>query len=150
MGNDNIIEKACSCGGNMTIHMHTLVYNTKVRISDVPVYTCESCSRYEPLPAVTRELGSFVQRMGREGQPGSSLSFAEHNEWAFVLKEAFTAFVEGDPDELEEDIRSAIQNRIDLLLDVYRLAGNARDQEWLQETGQRLSQLTLPSTSGVQ
>ncbi|NUU64184.1 hypothetical protein [Paenibacillus agri] len=146
MWKDDLLEKACSCGGDMTIHMHTLVYNTKIKITDVPVYNCEDCSRYEPLPAIKPALGELVQQLGREGTAGSKISLADGSEWAFVLKETFSKFSgEGLP-ELEAEIRKAVQSRIDLLLDIYRFAADSEDVEWMRETGDRLSQLTLRST----
>ncbi|WP_379201699.1 hypothetical protein [Paenibacillus sp. GCM10012306] len=143
------MEKACGCGGDMTIHMHTLVYNTKIKITDVPVYTCESCSRYEPLPVIKPALGELVQQLGIEGIAGSKVSLADGSEWAFVLKETFSKFSGESLSELEEEIRKTVQSRIDLLLDIYRFAGNSGDGEWMRETGERLSQLTLRSTQSV-
>ncbi|MFF2907378.1 hypothetical protein [Paenibacillus sp. NPDC057934] len=130
----------------MTIHMHTLVYNTKIKITDVPVYTCESCSRYEPLLAIKPALGELVQQLGREGIAGSKVSLTDCSEWAFVLKETFSKFSGDSLPELEAEIRKTLQGRIDLLLDTYRFAGDSGDAEWMQETGERLSQLTLRST----
>ncbi|WP_410511640.1 hypothetical protein PaeBR_16400 [Paenibacillus sp. BR2-3] len=144
MYKDNLMNKSCSCGGIMTIHMHTLIYSAKVKITGVPVYTCRACSRYEPLPCIKKDLGKLISELG-DISCRRHISFAERNEWASVLKETFAGFNAGDLTDLEGAILSAVQSRIDLLLDLYRLASNYADHKWMEETGLRLSQLTLQS-----
>ncbi|MEK5029072.1 hypothetical protein [Paenibacillus sp. FSL M7-1046] len=149
MKKDNLVKKTCGCGGVMTIHMHTLIYSGKIKITHVPVYTCGVCARYEPLPFIKRDLGELIGEMG-EHPAKLHLSLADINEWANVLKETFSSgFFHGGISELEESIRSAIQSRIDLLLDVYRVAGDLADLKWMEETAQRLSQLTLQCTKSA-
>lgn len=149
MNIDNLMKKTCGCSGVMTIHMHTLIYSAKVKITHVPVYTCGSCGRYEPLPVIKRDLGILIGELaGLADSP--HLSFADRNEWASVLKETFASgLFHGGIPELEEAIRSSIQGRIDLLLDVYRVAAEFADRRWMEETGFRLSQLTQHSTESA-
>lgn len=150
MYKDNLMKKSCGCGGIMTIHMHTLIYNAKIKITHVPVYTCGQCARYEPLPVIKRDLGKLIEELGDSRPGGLHLSFAERNEWANVLKETFaSSLFAGGMTELEESIRNAIQRRIDLLLDVYRVAGEMSDWKWMEETGLRLSQLTAQSAESA-
>ncbi|WP_171716460.1 hypothetical protein [Paenibacillus phytohabitans] len=150
MYKDNLMKKSCGCGGIMTIHMHTLIYSAKIKITHVPVYTCRQCARYEPLPVIKRDLGKLIGELAANPPVRKQLSFAERNEWASVLKETFASglFAGGLP-ELEESIRSAIQGRIDLLLDIYRLAVDMSDRSWMGETGLRLSQLTAQSAESA-
>ncbi|WP_167549545.1 hypothetical protein [Paenibacillus borealis] len=144
------MRKSCGCGGIMTIHMHALIYSAKIKITQVPVYTCGQCARYEPLPVIKRDLGKLIGELGDTPPGRKHLSFADRNEWASVLKETFASglFAGGLP-ELEETIRSAIQGRIDLLLDVYRVAVDMSDKTWMEETGLRLSQLTAQSAESA-
>ncbi|WNS45791.1 hypothetical protein [Paenibacillus sp. MMS20-IR301] len=144
------MRKSCGCGGIMTIHMHTLVYSAKIKISHVPVYTCGQCERYEPLPVIKRELGKLIGEL-RDHPPGKvHLSFAEHNEWASVLKDTLASGIfPGGMPELEESVRKVFQGRIDLLLDLYRVATDAADKDWMEETGLRLSQLTAQSAGSA-
>ncbi|WP_342565828.1 hypothetical protein NST84_12185 [Paenibacillus sp. FSL R7-0345] len=140
---DNLVKKSCGCGGIMTIHMHTLLYSAKIKITHVPVYTCGECTRYEPLPSIKKELGKLIGELGK-AIPGRKLSFAERNEWASVLKEVLSAGeFPGGFNELEESIRKAAEARIDVLLDVYRLAVELSDLKWMEETGIRLAQLAI-------
>lgn len=149
MNIDHLMKKTCSCGGVMTIHMHTLIYSARVKITDVPVYTCGRCGRYEPLLVIKHDLGLLIGELA--GMPERrQLSFADRNEWAALLKETFASgMFMGGMTELEEAIRSGIQGRIDLLLDVYRIAVELADYEWMEETGIRLSQLTQHSTESA-
>ncbi|AIQ46758.1 hypothetical protein R70723_13430 [Paenibacillus sp. FSL R7-0273] len=145
MLNDNLVKKSCGCGGTMTIHMHTLVYSTKTKITHVPVYTCGVCRRYEPLPSIKKELGKLIGELEHTAAR-RRLSFADRNEWASVLKEVFgTGIFHGGFTELEDNIRHAVQARIDVLLDVYRLAVELADLKWMEETGSRLAQLAVQS-----
>ncbi|CAM4498682.1 hypothetical protein [Paenibacillus typhae] len=146
---DNVVRKSCSCGGTMTIHMHTLIYSAKIKITHVPVYTCGVCARYEPLPSIKRELGRLIGEL-ENVIPGRRLSFAERNEWASVLKEVLSAGeFPGGFSELEESIREAAEARIDVLLDVYRLAVELADVKWMEETGTRLAQLAVQSAESA-
>ncbi|WP_379153283.1 hypothetical protein [Paenibacillus sp. sgz5001063] len=137
------MKKSCGCGGIMTIHMHTLIYSAKIKITHVPVYTCGVCGRYDPLPFIRSDLSKLIHELG-DSPPKRHISFADNNEWASVLKETFAAgLFEGGMSEVEETIRCAIQGRVDLLLDVYRVAADSSDRKWMEETGKRLSQLTV-------
>lgn len=143
MYKENVMRKSCGCGGIMAIHMHTLIYSAKIKITHVPVYTCGQCARYEPLPVIKHDLGKLIRELA-EAPPGRKhLSFAKRNEWASVLKETLASgwFAGGLP-ELEESVQAAIQGRIDLLLDVYRTATDLSDRLWMDETELRLFQLT--------
>lgn len=142
MNKDSLLNRPCSCGGTMTIHMHTLVYSAKVKITGVPVYSCSECSRYEPLSGIKKDLGKLIGELGADAARGH-ISFPERNEWAFVLKQTFA--VASDWAMLEEAILSAVQSRIDLLLDIYRFASDCADEKWMEETALRLSQLTYPA-----
>lgn len=65
---------------------------------------------------------------------------------ASVLKESLSETIIGGISELETIIRERIQTRVDMLLDIYRLAEKLSDQHWMEETSRRLSQLTFQMT----
>lgn len=146
MYKENLMKKPCGCGGTMTIHMHTLVYSAKIKITHVPVYTCGQCGRYEPLPVIKHDLGLLISELGEKPSGRMHLSFADRNEWASVLKDTLASgLYAGSLQELEESIRKALQGRVDLLLDVYRTAASLSDSKWMEDTELRLSQLTAQS-----
>jgi hypothetical protein len=81
--------------------------------------------------------------------PRQDFSFTERNELACVLNESLTEVVVGGFQELELVIRETIQARVDMLLDLYRLAEGLTDQKWMEETSRRLSQLTFQTTKNA-
>lgn len=126
----------------MSLRMHSLIANTKVKITHVPVYTCPDCTSYEPLSFIKGDLGELVK--GLSGAIASNIfSFTERNELASLLKEALSETIVGGLQELEVRILEGIQARVDILLDIYRLAEELVDQHWMEETSRRLSQLTF-------
>lgn len=144
MGNPITIG-ACRCGGSMDIHMHKLVYRKTVTITQVPVLTCRECGMYEPMPLIKSDLSEWLLSLreegGKEKEEAQCLSFAERNEWAFLIAglsgESFT-----DLKQLELALRDQMEERIDMLLDLYRFAREARDAEWAADVFRRLSQLS--------
>ncbi|WP_339315643.1 hypothetical protein [Paenibacillus sp. FSL R10-2734] len=148
MYTDNLMEKLCSCGGLMSLHMHSLIFNTKMKITHVPVYTCPKCTSYEPMSFIKTDLGKLVKELNAD-VPRQDFSFTERNELASVLKDSLSEGVVGGFQELELAIREAIQTRVDMLLDIYRLAEVLTDQKWMEETSRRLSQLTFQTTKNA-
>ncbi|AIQ12636.1 hypothetical protein [Paenibacillus durus] len=147
MCNESRLTQTCRCGGEMTIHMHTLIYKAKVKIASVPVFMCRSCFHYEPHPAVKRDLSLVIQELGSQPQR-YSFSFAERNEWASVLNDAFITF-KGEDCDLEQIVQEAMSDRIDLLLDLFRIASKAADPEWMGEIESRLLMLICHTASKV-
>ncbi|WP_025688486.1 hypothetical protein [Paenibacillus zanthoxyli] len=147
MCNESQLSQICRCGGEMTIHMHTLIYKAKVKIAGVPVFMCRSCFHYEPHPAVKRDLSLVIQELGSQPQR-SSFSFAERNEWASVLNDTFTMF-RGEEGDLEQAVQEAMGDRIDLLLDLFQIASKAADPEWTGEIEGRLLKLICHTASKV-
>jgi hypothetical protein len=145
MYKDNLMEKLCSCGGLMNLHMHSLIFNTKMKITHVPVYTCPECASYEPLQFIKADLGKLVKELSGEDS-GKDFLFTERNELTSVLKESLSETIIGGISELETIIRERIQSRVDMLLDIYRLAEKLSDQHWMEETSRRLSQLSFQMT----
>lgn len=141
MSKITLLNKPCSCSGIMTIHMHTLIYSAKVKITGVPVYTCPNCSRYEPLPYIKRDLGKLISEL-QEAPGRRKYSFSDRNEWASVLQETFEGVIAREEANLEDALLLAVHERIDLLLDIYRFANDCSDEAWMNSTARRLSQLS--------
>ncbi|MDT3425679.1 hypothetical protein J2Z22_001198 [Paenibacillus forsythiae] len=147
MCNESKLYRTCRCGGVMTIHMHTLIYKAKVKISRVPVFMCRTCFQYEPHPAVKRDLSLMIQNLGSNPEI-TSLSFIERNEWASVLNDTFNGF-QGEDHDLEQAVQQAMSARIDLLLDLFRIASEAADPVWMGEIESRLLKLISHTASKV-
>ncbi|MFD1776108.1 hypothetical protein [Paenibacillus rhizophilus] len=141
------MNQTCRCGGEMTIHMHTLIYKAKVKITNVPVFMCQSCFQYKPHPAVKNDLSLLLQELG--GNPKRSrISFAERNELASVLNDTFYGY-KGRGKGLEQAVQKAMSERIDLLLDLFRIASEAADKEWMEELESRLLKLVPHTVSRI-
>lgn len=147
MSSDVLLHQTCRCGGEMIIHMHTLIYKAKVRISGVPVFMCQSCFSYEPHPAVKHDLSLLLEELG-DTPKRTRLAFPERNEWAYVMSEAF----KGDSGEffnLDQAVQREAAARIDLLLDTLRFASESGDKEWMDDIGKRLRVFVPHSTQKV-
>ncbi|MBY9082323.1 hypothetical protein KIH86_19090 [Paenibacillus sp. HN-1] len=141
------LQQTCRCGGEMIIHMHTLIYKARVKIEKVPVFMCQSCFTYEPHPAVKADLASLLAELGEA--PGRlTISFVERNEWAFVLNSTFNGYT-GEDRDLESAVRQAVAERIDLLLDILRVATELSDKQWMNEIENRLLVLVPHYKTGV-
>ncbi|THF74218.1 hypothetical protein [Cohnella fermenti] len=121
----------------MTLILRTLIYVHKVSIANVPVYSCEFCSRNEVFPGVKEDLGQLVGRMGSKPQP-QTIPFEEQHEWAAVLRDMAA---NRQPLDAAAVARS-IENRTNELLDLLLVASSLRDEKWQKELRGRLSQLS--------
>jgi hypothetical protein len=144
----NLMKKLCNCGGLMILHMHSLIVNAKARITHVPVYTCRECASYEPLSFIKADLGKLVRELTGQS-PVGDFSFTTRNELASVLKESLSERIIGGFQELEMMIQEVIQARVDMLLDIYRIAGALADPHWMEDTSRRLAQLTFQRTENA-
>jgi len=119
-----------------------------MKITHVPVYTCLECASYEPLSFIKADLRKLVKEL-KVKKPREDHSFTQNNELASILKDSLSIGVMGGFPELELHIRKEIQIRVDMLLDLYRLAEELSDEHWMEETSQRLSQLSLQPTNNA-
>jgi len=129
--------KRCACGQAMKLILRTVIHARKVSIMNVPVYSCESCSRNEVFPGVKEDLGKLVGELGAKPLP-HSVAFDELHEWAGVLKKAQE---QSEPLESAAVARKA-EERMNELLDLMLLADSVGDSAWKRELKSRLSQLT--------
>ncbi|MFS0727728.1 hypothetical protein [Paenibacillus sp. 1P07SE] len=131
------MEKSCPCGETMSMKLRTVIYSGKVEIDNVPVYSCEACSRSEVFPEVKPDLTGLIGQLGAEPQQQTFL-FNEWNEWADLIMELYTRQKRPGRQEMEE----LITERINKLLDLLLLAQKLGNREWMTELEKRLSQLS--------
>src|SRR5690242_16119968 len=58
------LEKSCKCGRKMNIRLRTVIYQNKVEIDNVPIFSCETCSHSEVYPGVKPELTGLIAELG--------------------------------------------------------------------------------------
>ncbi|MBB6730253.1 hypothetical protein [Cohnella zeiphila] len=129
--------KSCPCGHDMKLILRTVVHARKASIVNVPVYSCEICSRNEVFPGVKEELGRLVGRLGTRPQ-AQRIPFDEIHEWAAVLREVAAA---DRPLQAASVMRKA-EERTNELLDLMLIASSLGDEIWKKELKRRLSQLS--------
>ena len=131
------MQKKCQCGNIMSMKLRTVIYSGKVEIDNVPIFSCQECSRSEVIPEVKPDLTGLIATLGNE--PGKqSLLFNECNEWADLLVQArANKQMPGHP-----EVEAMIQQRINTLLDLYLLAQKLDDEPWIADLNKRLQQIS--------
>ncbi|MFC4778398.1 hypothetical protein ACFO9Q_16500 [Paenibacillus sp. GCM10023252] len=131
------MQKLCNCGNMMTMKLRTVIYSVRVEIDNVPIYSCEACSRSEVFPEVKPDLTGLIAQLG-EKPSRQTLLFNEWNEWADLFVEASALQKKPDPRRMDR----LIEERINSLLDLLLLAQAADDQEWIADIYKRLNQIS--------
>ncbi|WP_199617776.1 hypothetical protein [Paenibacillus alkalitolerans] len=129
------MEKRCTCGKTMQIRLRTVIFSGKVKIENVPVYSCTSCERSIVYPEVKPELTGLLRSLGGEPER-QQLFFNEINELAHLLYEVTKKEKSGF------SVEQIIGERINELLDLLLLAQSLQDEEWADSIRMRLSQIT--------
>jgi len=133
-----VLEKRCVCGKPMSIGLRTVIYSNKVKIENVPVYSCTSCERSEVLHDVKKDLSSMLKDL--EGNSEKlEIQFQEENELAFLLHEATRK------ERAHIPVEKIVEERINQLLDMLILARSLGDDSWTRELRLRLSQIARGS-----
>jgi YgiT-type zinc finger domain-containing protein len=129
------MHKECECGQLMNIRLRTVIFQNKIEIENVPVYSCENCSRSEVYPPVKRELIGLIGRL--EDTPNKQLfQFDELCELAHLFRRIT------DPELEMIPTGKIIEMRVNELLDLLLLAQSLDDISWQEDIRFRLSQLT--------
>jgi len=127
--------KHCVCGQQMSIGLRTVIFsNKKIKIENVPVYSCPVCERSEVLRDVKPELCALLETS--EAEPGRrEILFQEINELAFLLHEA------ARKERAHVPVEKIVEERVNDLLDMLLLARSLGDDGWAGELRLRLSQI---------
>jgi len=131
------LQKRCPCGEEMTMKLRTVIYSGKVEIDNVPIYSCTACSRSEVFPEVKPDLTGLIGKLGAKPVKQTYL-FNEWNEWADLLVEAYHARRSTDA----AVVKPMIEERINMLLDLYAIAQSTGDEAWIADIHKRLTQLS--------
>ena len=132
------MEKRCVCGHPMSIGLRTLIYSNKVKIENVPVYSCSACERSEVLHDVKRDLSLLLRTLDDRPEM-REIRFQEENELAFLMMEAMKR------DRAHVPVEKIVEERINQLLDMLLLARSLGDESWVRELRQRLAQIARGS-----
>jgi len=122
----------------MSIGLRTLIYSNKVKIENVPVYSCSACERSEVLHDVKRDLSLLLRTLDDRPEM-REIRFQEENELAFLMMEAMKR------DRAHVPVEKIVEERINQLLDMLLLARSLGDESWVRELRQRLAQIARGS-----
>ncbi|SDC79598.1 hypothetical protein SAMN02799630_01512 [Paenibacillus sp. UNCCL117] len=122
----------------MSIRLRTVIYQNKVEIENVPIFSCDSCSRSEVFPEVKPELTGLIGTLG--GKPDKrQLRFNEVSEIAHLMMRAT------EKNRAADSVEAIIDERINELLDLLLLAQSLHDEPWIEDLRKRLSQIAKHS-----
>ncbi|MGN7357654.1 hypothetical protein ACTHPF_09800 [Paenibacillus sp. SAF-054] len=130
----------CNCEQKMKLELRTVMYTRSVTIRHVPVLVCDRCLSYELIPTMRTDLKKCVELLGPEPS-NISFSLTDYHELAKLLYEVLDEGV--SEENLKQTLEYEIQERINLLLDVYKTAEMMQDEAWVAELRLRLSQLSV-------
>jgi hypothetical protein len=119
----------------MDIQMRTVIFQGKVEIMNVPVFSCGHCQLSEVFPPVKSELIAYIRSLGAESGP-IKVQFDEHSELAFLLQQVTHKENSGKSAE------AIVEERINELLDLLLLAQSLDDAMWQENIRLRLTQIT--------
>lgn len=134
------MEKWCDCGKKLTIRLRTVIYQNRVEIENVPIYSCDVCKRTHVYPDIKKELKSLIGQL--DNKPDKRhYYFDEMNEIARLINRI------SEEDFSRQSFESLIEERINELLDLLILAQSVDDILWAVDIRQRLAQISKYSMS---
>ncbi|MWV45166.1 hypothetical protein GRF59_16190 [Paenibacillus sp. HJL G12] len=131
----------CNCEQHLNLELRTVMYTRSVMIRHVPVLVCDHCLTYELIPSMRPDLKKCVDLLGPDPS-NTSFSLADYHELANLIYEVMTE-ADYSEDGLKRKLEYEIQERINLLLDLYKMADRMHDIAWVGELRNRLSQLSV-------
>ncbi|UJF35240.1 hypothetical protein [Paenibacillus hexagrammi] len=134
------MQKHCKCGQSMNLRLRTVIYQNKVDIENVPIYSCETCTRSEVVPHVKPELTGLIGKLGSKPDK-QQIMFHEVSEVAYLLLKVT------EREHMNDSMEKIVEERINELLDVLLLAQSLGDVPWTEEIRKRLAQITQHTMS---
>ncbi|TDF96549.1 hypothetical protein [Paenibacillus piri] len=134
------MQKQCKCGSSMSIRLRTVIYQNKVEIENVPVFSCEECQRSEVFAEVKPDLTGIIGKLGNLPEK-KQLYFNDISEIAHLLLKVTEKEHASDP------VEKIVEDRINELLDLLLLAQSLGDEPWTVDIRKRLTQISKQSLS---
>lgn len=129
------MQKSCHCGATMNIRLRTVIFQNKVEIAHVPVFSCSDCQRSEVFPPVKQELTGYIRTLGTNPESGN-VSFCDISELAGLLHKVTSK------ENRRLSAEAIVEERINELLDMLLLAQSLGDADWMENIRYRLRQIT--------
>lgn len=135
------MRKHCHCGQMMNLGFRTVIFEGIYEIDNVPIYECEECSHYQVLPEVKADLTDLLAELKEEGIR-EWVDFAEQNELAELILALSDRWADTEEATFESVLERQCEERINLLLDLYGVAKNIGDPDWMDSISKRLQPLS--------
>jgi hypothetical protein len=134
------LRKLCKCGSSMSVRLRTVIYQNKVEIENVPIFSCGVCRRSEVFAEVKPELTGVIGKLGNSPEK-QHLHFNDINEIAHLMYKVTEKQHAADP------VEKIVEERINELLDLLLLAQSLGDEPWAEDIRKRLGQISKHSLS---
>jgi len=134
------LHKQCKCGSAMSIRLRTVIYQNKVEIDNVPIFTCETCQRSEVFAEVKPDLTGIIGQLGNVPEK-KQLYFNDISEIAHLMVKVTEKQRAADP------VEKIVEERVNELLDLLLLAQSLQDEAWMNDIRNRLAQISKHSLS---
>ena len=134
------MQKQCKCGSSMSIRLRTVIYQNKVEIENVPVFSCDECQRSEVFAKVKPDLTGIIGKLGNMPEK-KQLYFNDISEIANLMLKVTEKHYASDP------VEKIVEERINELLDLLLLAQSLGDEPWTADIRNRLTQITKHTLS---
>lgn len=124
----------------MNIRLRTVIFQNKVEIANVPIYSCETCHRSEVFPPVKSELTGYIRTLGAQPEKGTVL-FNDISELAHLF------YLVTSKESRHNSVEAVVEDRINELLDLLLIAQSLNDAVWMEDVRTRLKQITTHMTA---
>jgi hypothetical protein len=132
------MQKSCRCGNDMQIFVRTVIYQKKIHIESVPIWSCISCGHNEVISYLKDDLVQLMKQFTCINQK-QCIPFVEWSENArLFLQVSHMA-------HNQHLVNDMIDQRIDELLDDFLIAKSDRDNLKLTDLKRRLTQISQRS-----
>lgn len=130
-----LVLKTCDCGAAMQIRLRTVIFQNKVEIENVPIYSCADCQRAELFAPVKPELTGYIRTLGAN-PPKGVVKFEDISELGSMICKMV------DRNNRHRSAGAIVEERINELLDLLLLAQGLGDEQWMADIRGRLKQIT--------
>jgi hypothetical protein len=134
------MEKQCTCKEMMHLTLRSVIFQKKVEIINVPVFTCPKCDKTEVMPLVKNDLTKVVHKLGNRPAE-QKVSLSEFSEITHLILQVT------NQNRMDEPVEKIIEDRINELLDMMLLAQSLKDHQWMKQIRKRLTEIMQNGTS---
>ncbi|MVO99271.1 hypothetical protein EDM21_06970 [Paenibacillus sp. N10] len=129
------MKKRCFCGQSVHLCLRTVVFQQKVEIENVPIYSCESCGKSGVYASVKPKVTELIGQLGPEPDK-QIVRFEDVSEVACLIVRLAHSSEDG------YGLKQAFDERVNELLDLLLLAASLGDKQWGADLQHRLVQIS--------